>query len=91
MYDLIYDKKYSKSLRKLDIQAQKIITNWVENNLLNYEEPRFSGKPLTGNFKGLWRYRIGSYRLLAKIDDDKLIIFAINRRQRRNIQTEDSF
>lgn len=85
MYDLIYDKKYLKSLRKLDIQAQKIITNWVENNLLNCEEPRFSGKPLAGNFKGLWRYRIGSYRLLAKIDDDKLIIFAINRRQRRNI------
>lgn len=78
MYDLIYDKKYLKSLRKLDIQAQKIISNWVENNLLNCEEPRFSGKPLTGNFKGLWRYRIGSYRLLAKIDDDKLIIFAID-------------
>lgn len=78
MYDLIYDKKYLKSLKKLDIQAQKIISNWVENNLLNCKEPRFSGKPLTGNFKGLWRYRIGSYRLLAKIDDDKLIIFAID-------------
>ena len=85
MYDLIYDKKYLKSLRKLDIQAQKIITNWVENNLLNCEEPRFSGKPLTGNFKGLWRYRIGSYRLLAKIDDDKLIIFSIDVGHRRDI------
>lgn len=85
MYDLIYDKKYLKSLKKLDIQAQKIITNWIENNLLNCEEPRFSGKPLTGNFKGLWRYRIGSYRLLAKIDDDKLIIFAIDVGHRRNI------
>ena len=85
MYDLIYDKKYLKSLRKLDIQAQKIITNWVENNLLNCEEPRFSGKPLTGNFKGIWRYRIGAYRLLAKIDDDKLIIFAIDVGHRKNI------
>lgn len=85
MYDLIYDKKYLKSLKKLDIQAQKIITNWVENNLLNCEEPRFSGKPLTGNFKGVWRYRIGSYRLLAKIDDDKLIIFAIDVGHRRDI------
>ena len=85
MYDLIYDKKYLKSLRKLDIQAQKIITNWVENNLLNCEEPRFSGKPLTGNFKGVWRYRIGSYRLLAKIDDDKLIIFSIDVGHRRDI------
>ncbi|CAG7595527.1 hypothetical protein PEPTYR26121_01830 [Peptoniphilus tyrrelliae] len=85
MYDLIYDKKYLKSLKKLDIQAQKIISNWVENNLLNCEEPRFSGKPLTGNFKGVWRYRIGSYRLLAKIDDDKLIIFAIDVGHRRDI------
>lgn len=85
MYDLIYDKKYLKSLKKLDIQAQKIIINWVENNLLNCEEPRFSGKPLTGNFKGIWRYRIGAYRLLAKIDDDKLIIFAIDVGHRKNI------
>ena len=80
MYDLIYDKKYLKSLKKLDIQAQKIITNWIENNLLNCQEPRFSGKPLTGNFKAVWRYRIGAYRLLVKIDDDKLIIFFIYRR-----------
>ena len=85
MYDLIYDKKYLKSLKKLDIQAQKIITNWIENNLLNCQEPRFSGKPLTGNFKGIWRYRIGAYRLLAKIDDDKLIIFAIDVGHRKNI------
>ena len=85
MYDLIYDKKYLKSLKKLDIQAQKIITNWIENNLLNCQEPRFSGKPLTGNFKGVWRYRIGAYRLLAKIDDDKLIIFAIDVGHRKNI------
>ena len=69
MYDLIYDKKYLKSLKKLDIQAQKIITNWIENNVLNCQEHRFSGKPLTGNFKGIWRYRIGAYRLLAKIDE----------------------
>ena len=85
MYDLIYDKKYLRSLKKIDRQAQKIITNWVENNLLNCEEPRFSGKPLTGNFKGIWRYRIGAYRLLAKIDDDKLIIFAIDVGHRKNI------
>ncbi len=79
MYDLIYDKKYLKSLKKLDIQAQKIITNWIENNLLNCQELDFP-KPLTGNFKGIWRYRIGAYRLLAKIYDDKLIIFFIDRR-----------
>lgn len=85
MYDLIYDKKYLRSLKKIDRQAQKIITNWVESNLLNCQDPRFYGKTLTGNFKGIWRYRIGAYRLLAKIDDDKLIIFAIDVGHRKNI------
>lgn len=85
MYDLIYDKKYLRSLKKIDRQAQKIITNWVESNLLNCQDPRFYSKGLTGNFKGIWRYRIGAYRLLAKIDEDKLIIFALDVGHRKNI------
>lgn len=85
MYDLIYDKKYLKILKKLDIQAQKIISNWVEKNLLNCEESRFFGKTIAGNFKGVYRCRIGVYRLLAKIDYDKLIIFAIDVGHRKDI------
>lgn len=58
----------------------KFIKNWMEGNLIDCQDPRFYGKTLTGNFKGIWRYRIGAYRLLAKIDDDKLIIFCVDRR-----------
>ena len=84
-YQVRTTKKFDKSFKKLDRHSQKLIKNWIEGNLIKCLNPRLWGKALTGNFKGLWRYRIGSYRLLAKIDDDKLIIFAINRRQRRNI------
>ncbi len=79
-YQVRTTKKFDKSFKKLDRQSQKLIKNWIEGNLMDCPDPRFSGKPLTGNFKGVWRYRIGSYRLLTKIDDDKLIIFFINRR-----------
>ncbi len=84
-YQVRTTKKFDKSFKKLDRHSQKLIKNWIEGNLIKCLNPRLWGKALTGNFKGLWRYRIGSYRLLAKIDDDKLIIFAINRIQRRNI------
>lgn len=73
-------KKFDKSFKKLDRQSQKLIKNWMDGNLIGYQNPRFYGKALTGNFKGVWRYRIGAYRLLAKIDDDKLIIFFVDRR-----------
>ena len=84
-YQVRTTKKFDESFKKLDRQSQKLIKNWIEGNLMDCPDPRFSGKPLTGNFKGVWRYRIGSYRLLTKIDDDKLIIFAIDVGHRRNI------
>lgn len=84
-YQVRTTKKFDKSFKKLDRHSQKLIKNWIEGNLINCLNPRLWGKALTGNFKGLWRYRIGSYRLLAKKEYDKLMIFAINRRQRRNI------
>ena len=79
-YKVRTTKKFDKSFKKLDRQSQKLIKNWMECNLIDCQDPRFYGKALTGNFKGIWRYRIGAYRLLAKIDDDKLIIFFIDRR-----------
>ena len=79
-YQVRTTKKFDKSFKKLDRQSQKLIKNWMEGNLIYCQDPRFYGKALTGNFKGIWRYRIGAYRLLAKIYDDKLIIFFIDRR-----------
>lgn len=84
-YQVRTTKKFDKSFKKLDRHSQKLIKNWIEGNLINCLNPRLWGKALTGNFKGLWRYRIGAYRLLAKIDDDKLIIFAIDGGHRRDI------
>ncbi|WP_411355683.1 type II toxin-antitoxin system RelE family toxin [Peptoniphilus harei] len=84
-YQVRTTKKFDKSFKKLDRQSQKLIKNWMEGNLIGCQDPRFSVKLLTGNFKGIWRYRIGAYRLLSKIDDDKLIIFAIDVGHRKNI------
>lgn len=79
-YQIRTTKKFDKSFKKLDRQSQKLIKNWMEGNLIGCQDLRFYGKALTGNFKGIWRYRIGAYRLLAKIDNDKLIIFYVDRR-----------
>ena len=39
--------------------------------------PRQHGKGLTSNRSGQWRYRIGDYRLLAEIQEDKIIILIL--------------
>ena len=51
---------------------------WIEKHLVGCDDPRASGKQLTANRKGQWRYRIGDYRLICAIEDDRLIIVALS-------------
>jgi len=85
MYKVVFDNKIKKDLKKLDKQTLKALFNWIEKNLQNTTEPRIKGKALIGNKKGYWRYRIGDYRLITKIEDDKLLIIAINFKHRKEV------
>ena len=74
-----------KELKKLDIYTQKIILLWLHKNIEGCEDPRIYGKPLSANRAGQWRYRVGDYRIIAKIEDDKLIILVISIGHRKDI------
>lgn len=74
-----------KELKKMNKQTVRIIKNWIVKNLVDTEDPRAKGKALTGNLKGIWRYRIGDYRLFAKIEDDILTIFLFDIGHRRDV------
>ena len=83
-YQVEYTAQAIKELKKLDGFTKKMIRAWIEKNLVGCEDPRQHGKPLTANRSGQWRYRIGDYRLLADIQEDKIIIliFAIGHRSK---------
>ena len=77
-YDVEYSKTAVDNIKKIDSSTSKIIRNWIEKNLINTENPRIKGKALTGDLKGLWRYRVGDYRILADIQDDKIVILILD-------------
>ena len=77
-YRVEYSTKAQKILKKLDNQISTRITNWIDNTLIDCENPRLHGKPLNGNLSGNWRYRVGNYRIIAKIEDDKILITVID-------------
>ncbi|MCL2350789.1 MAG: type II toxin-antitoxin system RelE/ParE family toxin [Defluviitaleaceae bacterium] len=68
------DKVAEKTLKKLDKKTSARIRAWIDDHLDGCEDPRLFGKPLTGNFKDCWGYRVTDYRLIAKIDDGIKII-----------------
>ena len=77
-YDVEYSKTAMNTIKKMDSSTSKIISNWIEKNLINTENPRIKGKALTGDLKGLWHYRVGDYRILAEIQDDKIVILILD-------------
>lgn len=84
-YELRTTPEFEKAFKKLDRFTQRMLKAWIGKHLVNCENPRASGKGLTANRSGEWRYRIGDYRLICLIDDGKLIILALTVGHRRDI------
>jgi mRNA interferase RelE/StbE len=74
-----------KQLEKLDKKWQSLILDYLEDDIATLDDPRSRGKALVGDKKGFWRYRIGDYRALCKIEDDHMIIIAVALGHRKNI------
>ena len=85
MYEVIFTDSALKELKKLHKPVVRVIKNWVVKNLVDCVDPRIHGKPLKGNLKGVWRYRVGDYRLFADNRDDKLVIFLFEVAHRKEI------
>ena len=73
-YHVEYSDTALTQLRKMDRFEARLIVSWIDKNLQECADPRVHGKGLTANRSGEWRYRIGRYRALCIIEDDRLII-----------------
>ena len=78
IYEVITTEKFKKLFKKLDRSIQKMIKAWIDKNLIGTNNPRLYGKGLTANRSGQWRYRVGNYRILADIQDNKVVLVLVD-------------
>lgn len=64
-----FSPRAGKTLRKLDRSATARILSTLERDLDRHGDPRAFGDALVGEWTGYWRYRIGDYRVIARIED----------------------
>jgi mRNA interferase RelE/StbE len=57
----------------------------LKEKIATQENPRLFGKGLQGDKQGLWRYRVGDYRVICQILDDELVILVIKTAHRKNV------
>ncbi len=77
-YAVEYTDRVVKELKKLDKYTKQMIKAWIDKNLVSCDDPRVHGIALAANRRGQWRYRIGDYRLICSIEDDRLVILALS-------------
>jgi mRNA interferase RelE/StbE len=75
-----------RELSKLDSQHAKRILKFLHERLANLDNPRTIGKALQGARLGeLWRYRVGEYRLICKVEDDRVVVLVLRVGHRKDI------
>ena len=74
-----------KELKKLDRAVAARLVRTLETRIAMAEDPRRLGAPLKGAHDAYWRWRIGDYRVIARIYDDRILILVVRIGHRRDI------
>ena len=90
-YKVIIRQKAEKQLNKLDDSMKLKIMRYIKQNLNNTDNPKKFGKALRYNLKGFQRYRVENYRIIAKIEKDKLVILIVQIDKRDKIYIQNYF
>jgi len=80
-----FDRDAARELRKLGEPARRTILRYLRERIATADDPRRFGRPLMGEFAGLWRYRIGDYRLIVTFEEDRLIVLVLRVAHRREV------
>lgn len=85
MWQIEWIDEARKELRCLGHAEQKRILAYLRERIATTEDPRRFGKALSGDKKGLWRYRIGDHRLVCNIEDDRFIVLVLTVGHRKEV------
>lgn len=66
-----------QELARLDRQVQERIRNYLRQRIASSDDPRNFGQPLRRNLAGLWKYRVGDYRIVAEIQDQTILVLVL--------------
>lgn len=80
-----FDGRALKELKKLGPQAQRDILAYLDERVAGDADPRRFGKGLKAELAGLWRYRVGDYRILCQIKDRELLVLVVAVGHRKDV------
>jgi mRNA interferase RelE/StbE len=83
-----FDDRARRELRKLSQENQQTILRYLRERIAGSDDPRQFGKPLRLNLAGLWRYRVGDYRLICRLEEQRLVVLVLKVGHRKEVYEE---
>ena len=72
-------------MKKLGRPAQREILKYLDERIATEEDPRRFGKALRGELAGLWRYRVGDYRMICSLKEGQMLVLVLRVGHRRDV------
>lgn len=80
-----FDGSAKKELKKLDKQFQRNIRDYLREKIATDLDPCRFGAPLRKNLSGLWKYRVGDYRIICDIQDQEITVLVLRVGHRKKV------
>ena len=85
VWTIKWEEHALKELRKVSKPVQQSILRYFRERVATEKNPRRFGKRLTGNKSGLWRYRVGDYRVICRFEDTQCIVLVLRVAHRKKV------
>lgn len=80
-----FNPHVEKDLRALERKEQHRIRDFLNERVAVLDDPRSIGEALKGTLAGLWKYRVGPYRIISQIQDEAITILVIRIGHRQEV------
>jgi mRNA interferase RelE/StbE len=80
-----FDPAALKELSKLDKPVEQRILRFLRERVARLDDPRQIGASLEGALSGLWKYRVGDYRIICSLEDARLVVLVLRIGHRREV------
>lgn len=74
-----------KQLAKIDKPIRERILHYLWDRIDGCKNPKHFGEPLKENLGGLWRYRVGDYRVVCEIQEQRVVVLVLAIAHRREV------
>ena len=80
-----FDPAALKELEKLDKPVERRILKFLRERVSKLDDPRQIGARLQGTLSGLWKYRVGDYRVICSLEHNRLVVLVLRIGHRREV------